>query len=64
MNKLVEVIANFLALVGVLFCLVSGGSRLVGLFYVAGFEAVTLLNAGIALMVLSVVLKIELIYRK
>ncbi|MCW8916187.1 MAG: hypothetical protein OQK24_10080 [Magnetovibrio sp.] len=57
-------LGNIAAVIGILLCLVAGLSRLAGMYYVAGFEAMTLLNGGIALMVAAILMKIELLARK
>ena len=57
-------LGNAAAIIGILLCLVAGLARLTGLYYLAGFETMTLLNTGVAIMVFAILLKAELIYRK
>jgi len=57
-------LGNAAAIVGILLCLVAGLARLGGMFYLAGFEAMTLLTAGVALMVAAILMKVELLVRK
>jgi len=64
MNTIIGGSASISAIVGILLCLIAGLSRLMGYYFLAGFEALTLLNLGVALMVLSAPLKLELIYQK
>ena len=52
---------NIAALGGILLCLVAGLARLLGFYYVAGFAASTLLLAGIALLVLACLAKLQLL---
>ena len=46
-------IGRLAGLAGVLMCLIAVGARLAGAFWIAGFQAGTLLQAGIAAMVLG-----------
>ena len=49
MRKLIEVAGDIAAVAGLLVCLISGGSRVMGQFYLLGYEAMTLLVGGIGL---------------
>ena len=60
MNDLLKISGNIAAILGILVCLVSGGARAIGQYYVAGFEAMTLFNVGVALMVAAIIAKVEL----
>ncbi len=46
-------IGRLAGLAGVLMCLIAGGARLSGAFWIAGFQAGTLLQAGMAAMILG-----------
>lgn len=46
-------IGRLAGVLGVLICLIAVGARLAGAFWIAGFQAGTLLQAGIAAMVLG-----------
>jgi hypothetical protein len=46
------------AALGILLCAVAGGFRLLGYYKIYSFEALTLLQVGIALMVAACVLKL------
>jgi len=58
MKQLMDVVGRLSALLGVLVCAVSGVSRVTGSYYLAGFEVLTLLQGGIALMVFACVLRL------
>jgi len=59
MKNLLAVAGNVTALAGVLICLIAGATRLVGSFYVLGYEAMTLFNVGVALMVTACLAKLH-----
>lgn len=56
-----EVAANVSGLLGVLLCAGSGGTRLAGMYYIAGFQSMTLFMGGMALLLFSAVLKLEVL---
>ena len=58
---LLRSLSNVAGLVGVLLCMVAVLFRLMGSYHIAGFEALTLFNAGIAAMVLGCLIKLELL---
>lgn len=58
MRKLMDVVGRLSALLGVLMCVVAGLSRIIGAYYLAGFEVLTLFQGGIALMVVACVLRL------
>lgn len=49
--------------VGALLCAIAGLTRLSGSFYLFGFEATTFFSAGVGLMVLACLLRLELLLR-
>ncbi|CDH47470.1 MAG: hypothetical protein IPL59_15780 [Candidatus Competibacteraceae bacterium] len=53
MEMLLLWIGRLAGLVGVVACLIAIGARLGGAFWIAGFQVGTLLQAGIAAMVLG-----------
>jgi len=59
MKDLLKTGGNIIAIMGVLICLVSGGARAAGQYYVMGFEAMTLFNVGVALMVAAILAKVH-----
>jgi len=61
MDRLIQLIGNIAALVGILICAIAGGVRLSGSFYVIGYEGKTLFLAGIALMVMACLAKLHLL---
>ena len=63
MKEKIALISNVAGILGMVVCAVAGLFRLTGEFHVGGYEAVTLFNAGVGLMVFSALLKLELIYQ-
>ncbi|MES9958377.1 MAG: hypothetical protein ABW086_15120 [Sedimenticola sp.] len=63
MEKILGNIALAAGIVGVLLCAASGLARVAGSYYLAGFEAMTVFNGGVGLMVFSGLLKLELLHR-
>ena len=61
MERVITIIGNLAALVGILLCLVSGVARVTGSYHVAGYAAMTLFQAGTGLMVLACLCKLETI---
>lgn len=64
MNRILELAGDITGFLGILLCLLSGGARLAGQFYFAGFETITLFMGGMALMLASCVLKLEVLTQK
>lgn len=61
MAKYISIIGNITGIAGILICIVAGLSRLVGAYFLLGFQTVTLFIAGIALMVMACLAKLHLI---
>jgi hypothetical protein len=61
MKKLIEIVGNVSAVLGVLVCLGAGLLRLVGSWYVVGFQIMVLFTVGIGLMVLGCLAKLHLL---
>ena len=61
MQKLFEVIGNIAVVAGLLLCLVAGGTRVMGQFYLLGYEAMTLFVGGIGLMVAACLAELHLL---
>jgi len=59
MNKLLKIVGNIAALLGILACLVAGVARLAGNHYFFGYETVTLFIGGIAFMVMACLAKLQ-----
>ncbi|HMT80834.1 MAG TPA: hypothetical protein PKD66_10710 [Azonexus sp.] len=53
MNHSLLLLGRSAGLLGLLLSLISGTTRLAGVHWLAGFEALTILQAGIAAMVLG-----------
>jgi len=64
MGKIIEGLGNAAAIVGIVLGLFAGIVRLAGNYHLAGFEAMTLFNVGVGLMVFSALVKLELLIRK
>jgi len=58
MDKLLGLVSNLAAAVGVLACLAAGVARLFSRYYVANFEAMVVFTLGIALMVFACLIKL------
>jgi len=64
MNKLIEVVGNVVAVLGVLVCFGSGLARLGQYWYVAGFQTRILFNVGMGLMVMGCLAKLHVLTSK
>jgi hypothetical protein len=64
MQRIFNALSSAAAVLGIVLGLFAGGFRLSGSFYVAGFEAMTLFNVGVGLMVFSALVKLELLLRR
>jgi hypothetical protein len=53
MAKLLVIAGRIAAVLGVSLCAAAGLARILGIYNIGGFEAVTLLIGGIALMVMA-----------
>jgi len=60
---LLETLYRFSATAGLMACLLSGMARLSGTFYIFGFEVLTLYQMGLGIILVSILLKLELIQR-
>ncbi len=61
MERLYALGGDLVALAGIVLCLVAGSTRLAGAYYVLGFSASTLFLAGVALMVMACLAKLQLL---
>lgn len=61
---LLKIASDVVGVLAVLICLVAGLVRVSGGFYLAGFEVLTLFNAGMAGMVFACLLKLKLLQLK
>jgi len=57
--KYIDLVGNIAAIVGILVCLAAGASRLIGAYYLMGFQTITLFTGGIALMVMACLAKLH-----
>jgi hypothetical protein len=63
MNKLIDNIATATAVLGVTLTIGSGLARLLGMFYLGGFQAMTVFNGGMGLMLIGIVGKLHTLKR-
>ena len=61
MNKLVEIVGNTAAVLGILVCVAIGAIRLTGNYFFLGHEPMTWFTAGIALMVMACLAKLHVL---
>lgn len=59
MTTLLATSGTISGIVGILLCMVAGLARLSGSFYLLGYEAQTILVAGIAFIAMACFLKLE-----
>ena len=64
MNKLIEIVGNVVAVLGILVCVAAGLVRLGSGWYVAGFQIMVLFNVGIGLMVMGCLAKLHFLASK
>ena len=63
MKEKIALLSNIAGILGIVLCAAAGLSRLTGQFYVGGYEALTVFNGGVGIMLFSALLKLELIYQ-
>lgn len=61
MDRLISVVGNVAAVIGLLMCFVSGAVRLTGAFHLSGYSAMTIFLTGIGFMVLGCLCKLEIL---
>jgi len=61
MKNLLTVAGNVAGVAGVLICLIAGAFRVTGSYHVFGYEAMTLFNVGVAIMVAACLAKLHTI---
>jgi hypothetical protein len=59
MGKMVGVVGNVSAIVGILLAFGAGFARILGLYLVSGYTTMTLFQVGTGLMVLACLCKLE-----
>ena len=59
MEKIVGLVGNVSAIVGILLAFGAGLARVLGLYLVSGYTAMTLFQVGTGLMVLACLCKLE-----
>jgi hypothetical protein len=63
MKRHLERLGNAAAIAGLLLCLAAGSGRVLGAYYIAGFEAMTLYTGGMGLMLAACLAKLHLLAR-
>ena len=64
MGKLLEIVGNIVAILGILGCLAAGGSRLTGAYYLFGYESNSLFIGCTGLMVMGCLAKLHALSSK
>lgn len=59
MKNTISLVGNVSGALGIAICLVAGIARITGKFHLGGFEAMTLFNGGVALMVAACLFKLH-----
>jgi hypothetical protein len=59
MHKNLVLAGSISGMLGALICFVTGLARIVGYYYLAGYQSTTLFNVGIGLMVFACLVKLE-----
>lgn len=62
--NLLKIASDVVAVLAILICLAAGLVRLSGSYYLAGYEVLTLFNAGMAVMIFACLLKLKLLQLK
>ena len=63
-SKQIDLAAVVFVVIGTLLCLAAGLGRIAGMYYIAGFQAVTLFIGGIAVMVFATYLKLHVLCQR
>lgn len=59
MGKILDFLGNIAGASGIIVCALAGGSRLLGVHYLLGFESVTLFIGATSLMVMACLVKLH-----
>ena len=59
MYKHLALVGSILGVLGMLICLISGLARIAGFYYLADYQAITVFNMGVGLMVFACLVKLE-----
>lgn len=59
MTNLLKIAGNLCGGLGILVCLVAGVTRVMGSYHLFSYEAMTLFNAGVGLMVAGCLIKLQ-----
>ena len=61
MNKLIGIAGNLAAVAGVLVCVLTIAARILGIYEIAGVDAIALFTVGIGMMVFACLAKLHLL---
>ena len=64
MDKLILVAGNVAAVIGLLMCLGAGLIRLAGNFHLFGYSLMTIFTAGMGLLLMACLAKLQLLLRR
>jgi len=64
MKEFLNGLGSAAAVFGMLVCLIAGVSRVMGSYYLMGFQANTLFSVGISFLVLAILLKVETLIQR
>lgn len=59
MQKYLSLAGTVAGLAGALICLFGGMSRVLGMYYIAGFQSTTIFSVGVGLMVFACMVKLD-----
>ena len=59
MHKNIVILGSIMGSLGALMCAFAGLARMLGLYWVLGFQSTTLFNVGVGLMVFACLIKLE-----
>ena len=64
MKNPIGLLGNVAGILGIIICLAAGIARVTGKYHLGGFEAMTLFNGGIGLMVAACLIKLHALERR
>jgi hypothetical protein len=59
MHKNIVILGSITGMLGALVCAASGLARVMGLYWIMGFQSTTLFTVGVGLMVFACLVKLE-----
>lgn len=64
MKEMVNTLGNVAAGFGLLVCLLAGLWRIMGNYYMMGFQIITLFSVGVSFVVVAILFKVETLIRQ